>query len=169
MLLAISHYAVACKHVPCGKLVASKNYNHTDLVRWNHWYCFCFAFGSMPTDVMDRTNESLKSIIQIHQHDGSSHMWNATTMLITYSSARVTSKVAMAEMYLKLFRDLNEDGQRLQRSLRSFKITGGVPHSSASVQTYAAQRNRWLRRRPWSSCRSTKLTLCVSLQQSPVH
>ena len=50
----------------------------------------------------------------------------------------MTWKVAMAEMYLKLFRDLNEDGQRLQRSL----ITGGVPHSSASVQTYAAQRNR---------------------------
>lgn len=143
---ALDHYAVACKHVPCGKLAASKNYHHTDLVRWNHWYCFCFASGSMPTDVMDTMKSSLKSIIQMHQHDGSSHMWNATTMLhylefSKYSSARMTSKVAMAEMYLKLFRDLSEDGQRLQRSLRSFKITGGVPHSSASVQTYAAQRN----------------------------
>ena len=39
----------------------------------------------------------------------------------------MTSNVAMAEMYLKLFRDLSEDGQRLQRSLRSFKITGGGP------------------------------------------
>ena len=28
---------------------------------------------------------------------------------------------------------------------------------------FELQRNRWLRRRPWSSCRSTKLTLCEYL------
>lgn len=68
MLLAISHYAVACKHVSCGKLAASKN-------------SVSLASGRMPTDVMNTMHEKLKGIIHIHQHDGSSHMWNATTML----------------------------------------------------------------------------------------
>ena len=39
------------------------------------------ASGSIPTNVMDTMNEKLKGIIHIHEHDGSSHMWNATTML----------------------------------------------------------------------------------------